>query len=131
MKYDDFYFHNNHGGEASNSKLISYLVLYGTFCSVLTSSFFISNEKNSSLITKLISNSRSILVSVFLHFFDKKKYKLNGTILFGLILAVLGSILINADSLFKNMNIYEKIKKKKKAQIKTDETVKIMDENKI
>ena len=70
----------------------------------MTSSFFISNEKNTSLITKLLSNSRAIFVTVFLHVFDKKKNKLNGTILVGLILAILGSILINIESLFKNIH---------------------------
>ena len=81
-----------------------YLFLYGIVCSVLTSSFFISNEKNSSLITKLISNTRAIFVTVALHIFDRNKNKLNLTIFFGLILAIIGSILINIESICKNIN---------------------------
>ena len=71
------------------SGLSFYLFLYGIVCSVLTSSFFISNEKNSSLITKLISNTRAIFVTVALHIFDAKKNKLNFTILLGLSLAIM------------------------------------------
>ena len=79
----------------------------------MTLSFFISNEKNSSLITKLISNSRAIFVTVFLYFFYKKKNKLNGPILLGLIFAIIGSILIIVESIIKNMHINKKIRRKK------------------
>ena len=94
----------NNGSEGTFSGLIFYIFLYGIVCSVLTSSFFISNEKNSSLITKLLSNSRAIFVTVALHIFDKDKNKLNATILFGLLLAIVGSILINIESIMKNIN---------------------------
>ena len=94
----------NNGSEGTFSGLIFYLFFYGIVCSVLTSSFFISNEKNSSLITKLLSNSRAIFVTVALHIFDKDKNKLNATILFGLLLAIVGSILINIESIMKNIN---------------------------
>ena len=94
----------NNGSEGTFSGLIFYLFLYGIVCSVLTSSFFISNEKNSSLITKLLSNSRAIFVTVALHIFDKDKNKLNATIFLGLLLAIIGSILINIESIMKNIN---------------------------
>ena len=89
-------------------------------------SFFISNEKNSSLITKLISNSRSIFVTVFLHFFDKKKNKLNANILIGLIMSILGSILINVESIFKNIH-KERNNKKLKSKVFNEEEVVIID----
>jgi drug/metabolite transporter (DMT)-like permease len=100
------YFSNeeNNGSEGTFMGLGFYLFLYGIICSVLTSSFFISNEKNSSFITKLISNTRAIFVTVVLHIFDKNKNKLNLTIFFGLILAIIGSILINIESIYKNIN---------------------------
>ena len=104
----DYFDDEDIGKEGNTYKLIFYLFLYGIVCSVLTSSFFISNEKNSSLITKLISNSRAIFVTVFLHIFDKKKNKLNGTILIGLILAIIGSIFINVESIFKNIKYSKK-----------------------
>ena len=94
----------NNGSEGTFSGLIFYIFLYGIVCSVLTSSFFISNEKNSSLITKLLSNSRAIFVTVALHIFDKDKNKLNATIFLGLLLAIIGSILINIESIMKNIN---------------------------
>ena len=56
------------------------------------------------MITKLLSNSRAIFVTVALHIFDKKKNKLNTPILLGLILAIIGSILINIESIMKNIN---------------------------
>ena len=93
----------DNGCEGRVHSLIFYLFLYCLVCCVLMSSFFISNEKNSSLITKLLSNSRAIFVTVFLHIFNKKKNKLNGTIFIGLVLAIIGSILINVESIFKNV----------------------------
>ena len=102
--YKYIYNEENNGSEGSFLGLSFYLFLYGIVCSVLTSSFFISNEKNSSLITKLLSNSRAIFVTVALHIFDKDKNKLNTTILLGLILAIIGSILINIESIMKNIN---------------------------
>ena len=118
--------------------ILLYLVLYGIVCSILTSSFFISNEKNSSLLTKLLSNSRAIFVAVFLNIFDKKKNKLNGTILFGLIIATLGSIFINLESILKNIhternNVKDgaKVHNKKNNVNINEEAVKIIDmENK-
>ena len=100
----DYFDSEDNGSEGSFYSLAFYLGLYGIVCSVLLSSFFISNEKNSSLITKLISNSRAIFVTVFLHVFDKKKNKLNTMILIGLIMSILGSILINIESIFKNIH---------------------------
>ena len=100
----DYFDNEDNGSEGTLYGLIIYLFLYGIVCSVLTSSFFISNEKNSSLVTKLISNSRAIVVTVFLHIFDKKKNKLSMAILIGLILAITGSILINVESIFKNIH---------------------------
>jgi len=103
-----YYFHSeDNGSEGTYIGLIFYLALYGVVCSVLTSSFFISNEKNSSLVTKLLSNSRAIFVTVLLHIIDKKKNKLNGTIIFGLVWAIIGSILINIESIIKNINTHK------------------------
>lgn len=102
--YDYFYGIEDNGSEGSFMGLSFFIFLYGLICSILTSSFFISNEKNSSLITKLLSNSRAIFVTVALHIFDKNKNKLNMTILIGLILAIIGSILINIESICKNIN---------------------------
>ena len=105
--YEYFYSEENNGSEGTVAGLSFYLFLYGIVCSVLTSSFFVSNEKNSSLITKLISNTRAIFVTVALHIFDKKKNKLNLSIFLGLFLAIIGSILINIESICKNINTHK------------------------
>ena len=126
----------DNGSEGNVYHLLFYLVLYGIVCSVLTSSFFISNEKISSLLTKLLSNSRAIFVAVFLHIFDKKKNKLNGTMLFGLILATMGSIFINIESIFKNIytkvNINDEVKDKNKQNnnVNNNEETEIIIDNK-
>ena len=106
-KLYDYFHSEDNGSEGTFMGLIFYLALYGIVCSVLTSSFFISNEKNSSLITKLLSNSRAIFVTVILHIIDKKKNKLNATIFFGLLLAIIGSILINIESIIKNIKSHK------------------------
>ena len=110
-KLYDYFHSEDNGSEGTFMGLAFYLVLYGIVCSVLTSSFFISNEKNSSLVTKLLSNSRAIFVTVILHIIDKKKNKLNGTIFLGLVLAIIGSILINIESIIKNINTHKDINK--------------------
>ena len=56
------------------------------------------------MITKLISNARDILVTIALNIFDRNKSKLNLSIFLGVILAVIGSILINIESIYKNIN---------------------------
>ena len=123
----DYFDSEDNGSEGSFYSLAFYLCLYGIVCSVLISSFFISNEKNSSLVTKLISNSRAIFVTVFLHIFDKKKNKLNAMILIGLIMSILGSILINIESIFKNIHTSGNINEREKDKSNNEEEVVIMD----
>ena len=123
----DYFDSEDNGSEGSFYSLAFYLCLYGIVCSVLISSFFISNEKNSSLVTKLISNSRAIFVTVFLHIFDKKKNKLNAMILIGLIMSILGSILINIESIFKNIHTSGNINEREKDKSSNEEEVVIMD----
>ena len=126
-RFYDYFDNEDNGSEGSFYGLAFYLCLYGIVCSVLISSFFISNEKNSSLITKLISNSRAIFVTVFLHLFDKKKNKLNTMILIGLIMSILGSILINIESIFKNIHKGGNIDEIEKDKVSNEEEVVIMD----
>ena len=117
-----------------NKKLIAYLSnnaegieekyhgYYGTafflflscfFCFILTSSFFISNEKISSLMTNLLNNSRTIFISASLYFFDKSRNELNLRMVIGLTMSTVGAIFINAENLINNLIFNTKPKKEK------------------
>ena len=86
-------------------------------CAILLSSFFISNEKTSSLLTNLLTNTKTVLISVIMYLFDKSKNKLSLVILTGLIMSTVGAIFINAESLFNNLSI----KKNKKGKESSSE----------
>jgi len=77
----------------------------GLCCTILLSSFFISNEKSSSLITNVLTNTKSVFISVVMYFFDKSKNKLNLLILAGLIMSSVGAIFLNLESIFNNISI--------------------------
>ena len=89
-----------------------YLIMSCLCCTILLSSFFISNEKTSSLLTNLLTNTKTVLISVIMYLFDKSKNKLSLIILTGLIMSTVGAIFINAESLFNNLSI----KKNKKGK---------------
>ena len=92
-----------------------YLILSCLCCAILLSSFFISNEKSSSLITNLLTNTKTVFISVILYFFDKSKNKLSLIILTGLLMSTIGAIFINAESLFNNLSIKNNKKEKNKS----------------
>ena len=104
-----------YGADGTIYGLGIYLVLSCLCCAILLSSFFISNEKSSSLITNLLTNTKSVLISVIMYFFDKSKNKLSLLILTGLIMSTVGAILINAESLFNNLSIKKDHKEKSKS----------------
>ena len=114
------YFSNN--AEGIEEKYYGYygtfffLFLSAFFCFVLTSSFFISNEKISSLMTNLLNNSRTIFISASLYFFDSSKNELNIRMIIGLSMSTIGAIFINAENLINNLifNTGKKDKKEKK-----------------
>ena len=104
----------NNGSEGTFYGLGLCLFISCLFCAVLTSSFFISNEKTSSLLTNLLTNTKTIFTSVTLYLFDKSKNKLSIPIFVGLVMSMLGAIFINAESLFKNLSFKIKAEKKEK-----------------
>ena len=104
-----------YGADGTIYGLGIYLVLSCLCCAILLSSFFISKEKSSSLITNLLTNTKSVLISVIMYFFDKSKNKLSLLILTGLIMSTVGAILINAESLFNNLSIKKDHKEKNKS----------------
>ena len=110
----------NNGSEGTIYGLALYLFISCLFCAILTSSFFISNEKNSSLLTNLLTNTKTIFTSVTLYLFDKAKNKLSIPIFIGLFMSTLGAIFINAESLFYNLS-FKKGKESKNGKNKEND----------
>jgi len=108
---------DSNGSEGTIYGLALFLFISCVFCAILTSSFFISNEKNSSLLTNLLTNTKTIFTSVTLYLFDKAKNKLSIPIFVGLTMSTLGAIFINAESLFYNLS-FKRGKEKKKEENK-------------
>ena len=97
-----------------------FLFLSCFFCFILTSSFFISNEKISSLMTNLLNNSRTIFISASLYFFDRSRNELNLRMVIGLSMSTIGAIFINAENLINNLIFNTKPKKNKEGPDKKD-----------
>ena len=93
-----------------------FLFLSCFFCFILTSSFFISNEKISSLMTNLLNNSRTIFISASLYFFDSSKNELNLRMVIGLSMSTIGAIFINAENLINNLIFNTKPKENNKKE---------------
>lgn len=89
-----------------------FLVSSCTLCICLNSSFFISNEKNSSLFTQLLSNSKDIIVSLLSYFFLKNN-ALTIKIVLGLFISTSGAILISMKSICDNLIVSKDNKKEK------------------
>ena len=107
-----------------------YLFLSCIFCAILSSSFFISNEKNSSLMTNLIVNTKTVFISIFLFLIDRKSNKLTPLILTGLTMTTFGAIFINTESLCNNLVFdIKKENKDKKNNDKRDEETELIDVN--
>ena len=112
---------NENNIEGSFSGLFFYLFLSCFFSVILNSSFFISNEKTSSLMTNLLTNTKSIFISAALYLFDKKKNKLTFKMVFGLGMATIGAVFITSHSFWNNL----KCNKKKEGKEDEMEKVKI------
>ena len=88
--------------------LFFYLFLSCFFSVILNSSFFISNEKTSSLMTNLLTNTKSIFISAALYLFDKKRNKLTFKMVFGLGMATIGAVFITSHSFWNNLKCNKK-----------------------
>ena len=87
------------------------LFLSCSFCIGLIMCLFISNEKNSSLFTSMLSNSKDIMITALSYFFlkgNKFTYKVIG----GLFIATIGAVMISLKSIYDNTKRREKIKQK-------------------
>ena len=99
-----------------------FLFLSCFFCFILTSSFFISNEKISSLMTNLLNNSRTIFISASLYLFDRDKNELNLRMIIGLSMSTIGAIFINAENLINNLIFNTKHKKEDQTENDSKDT---------
>ena len=89
-----------------------YLFLFCFFCVLLILSFFISNEKNSSLFTAMLSNSKDIIITG-LSFFWLKGTKFTFFIIGGLLVSTVGAVLIAVKSMLDNTRKKKEMKVKK------------------
>jgi len=117
----------NNGSEGTILGLAMFLTISCVFCAILTASFFISNEKNSSLLTNLLTNTKTIFTSVTLYLFDKSKNKLSIPIFVGLAMGTLGAIFINAESLFYNLSLKKSNKKDNKGETNNPEEAELIE----
>lgn len=78
-----------------------YLFLFCFFCVLLILSFFISNEKNSSLFTAMLSNSKDVIITG-LSYFWLKGTKFTFFIIGGLLISTVGAVLIAVKSMLDN-----------------------------
>jgi hypothetical protein len=96
-----------------------YLFFFCAFCVALILSFFISNEKNSSLFTAMLSNSKDVIITG-LSYFWLKGTKFTFCIIGGLLISTVGAVLIAVKSMYDNLRLKKK-KKLEKVKIKENE----------
>jgi len=72
------------------------------FCVALIMSFFISNEKNSSLFTAMLSNCKDIAITALSYFWIQGT-KFTFCIIGGLLISTFGAVLISVKSMIDNM----------------------------
>ena len=78
---------------------------------VTNSSFFISNEKNTSLFTQLISDSKYIIIT-FISYFVLQSFTLTWKNITGILLSTIAAIIITINSLYNNIKFENKNKKR-------------------
>ena len=93
--------------EGSYFGLLLYLLISFSFCVALNLSFFISNEKNSSLFTAMLSNSKDIAITA-LSYFWLEGTKFTFCIIGGLLISTIGAVLISVKSMLDNLKKKEK-----------------------
>jgi drug/metabolite transporter (DMT)-like permease len=93
--------------EGSYFGLFVNLMMSFGFCVALILSFFISNEKNSSLFTAMLSNCKDIAITA-LSYFWVEGTKFTFFIVTGLFISTTGAVLISIKSMLDNMKKKEK-----------------------
>ena len=95
------YFNGEKTFEGTYNDVITILIVSGCFVVLLNSSFFISNEKNSSLFTQILVNCKDIFVSIISYFWLKEtNVSISNAI--GLGIAVVGALIFSFKSFCDN-----------------------------
>ena len=102
--------------EGSYVDAFVYLFFFCAFCVALILSFFISNEKNSSLFTAMLSNSKDVIITG-LSYFWLKGTKFTFCIIGGLLISTVGAVLIAVKSMYDNLR-----KKKRDEEVRIRES---------
>ena len=117
-KLKEYFFQEDKSNfEGSFTGLFFFIFLSCFFSVILNSSFFISNEKTSSLMTNLLTNTKSIFISAILYLFDKEKNELTLKMLLGLGMATFGAVFITSHSFWNNLKCNKEKKEMGKLEI--------------
>ena len=111
------YFNGEVEFDGSYIGALIYLFFFCAFCVCLILSFFISNEKNSSLFTAMLSNSKDVIITG-LSYFWLKGTKFTFLIIGGLLISTVGAVLIAVKSMYDNT----RMKKEKESKVKIKES---------
>ena len=111
------YFNGEVEFDGSYLGALIYLFFFCAFCVCLILSFFISNEKNSSLFTAMLCNSKDVIITG-LSYFWLKGTKFTFLIIGGLLISTVGAVLIAVKSMYDNT----RMKKEKESKVKIKES---------
>ncbi len=93
------------GVNQEEGSLFGFIFFVAFSCSlviILNSSFFMSNEKNSSMFTILLANTKDLFTSILSYFFlAGNKYTVN--IVLGLLISTTGAVMFSSKSICDNM----------------------------
>ena len=98
------YFSGEKTFEGTYNDVIIILIVSGCFVVLLNSSFFISNEKNSSLFTQILVNCKDIFVSLISYFWLKETNVSTSNVI-GLGIAVVGALVFSFKSFYDNFKL--------------------------
>ena len=96
------YFQEEH--DFNYKYLIIYLFLSCSIVMITNASFFISNEKNTSLFTQLVSDTKYIVIT-FISYFVLKSFAITWKNMTGIIISTIAAIIITINSLYNNIKI--------------------------
>ena len=102
------YFREEH--DFNYKYLIIYLFLSCSIVMVTNASFFISNEKNTSLFTQLVSDTKYIVITL-ISYFVLKSFVITWKNMTGITISTIAAIIITINSLYNNIKMNNNLKK--------------------